>query len=240
MCTLSWLRHDRGFAVYFNRDERRTRSIGLPPEEQMRDGVRFLAPIDPDGGGSWALVNDRRVALCILNQYDKERGAVAGQVSRGRLLLDLAHRTSQAEVWNAVKRAGLLQYAPFRLGVFEPGLPALLLSWDGGRLTDETEGVSGLLAASSSLVQREAEESRRKLFAATLMEGMADEDTFYRLHQSHVPAKGALSVCMHREDAVTVSLTRLVVEASSVTLGYVMGSPCEGAPEIVRVLEARG
>jgi transport and Golgi organization protein 2 len=240
MCTLSWLRHDQGFAVLFNRDERRTRRAGLPPEEQMRGGVRFLAPVDPEGGGSWAAVNDRRIALCILNQYDKGRDLVAGPVSRGQLLLGLAHLSSQAEVWQEVRTAGLMQYAPFRLAVFEPGLPALILSWDGAGLTDRIEGQSGLLATSSSLVQEEAELSRRELFDQALQGGMVDEAAFDQLHRSHLPEKGALSICMHREDAVTVSLTRLVVERTSVRLGYVGGSPCEGAVEVTRVLEVAG
>jgi hypothetical protein len=240
MCTLSWIRHDQGFAVLFNRDERRTRSPGLPPEEQMRNGVRFLAPIDPEGGGSWAAVNDHRVALCMLNRYDKAHAPIAGQVSRGQLLLGLAHASSQAEVWQAVKSAGLLQYAPFQLAVFEPGLPALILTWDGSGLSDRIEGQSGLLATSSSLVPEEAEESRRQLFDAALRSGMADEATFDRLHRSHLPQPGALSVCMHRDDAVTVSLTRIVVDRSIVRLGYVAGSPCEGAAEVTRVLRVGG
>lgn len=232
MCTLSWLRHDDGYAVFFNRDERRTRVAGLPPQEQLIDGVRVLAPIDPEGGGSWASVNDRRIGLCILNQYDAPRSQVPGQVSRGRLLLSLAPVTSQAGVWQSVRSSGLAQYAPFRLAVFEPALPALLLSWDGDRLTDEALGQSGLLAASSSLVQRDAEASRRALFERTLHDGTADSSTFEALHRSHLPEKGALSVCMHREDAATVSLTRIVADRSSVLLGYVGGPPCEGGLEI--------
>lgn len=239
MCTLSWLRHDDGYAVFFNRDERRTRATGLPPQEQLIDGVRVLAPIDPEGGGSWASVNDRAVGLCILNQYDAPRSTVPGQVSRGQLLLSLAALTTQAGVWQRVRSSGLAQYAPFRLAVFEPALPALLLSWDGNRLSDEAVGQSGLLAASSSLVQREAETSRRDLFERTLHDGMADTATFERLHRSHLPERGALSVCMHREDATTVSFTRLGVDRSSVTLGYVGGPPCEGGAEVVRVIERR-
>lgn len=228
MCTLSWLRHEQGFAVFFNRDERRTRAPGLPPQRHNRNGTRFLAPVDPEGGGSWAAVNQHRLALCILNQYDEQRGPIAGQVSRGQLLLNLAHLSSQAEVWREVRETLLSQYAPFRLAVFEPGLPALILSWGGRGLSDRVEGLSGLLATSSSLVQAQAETSRGRLFAEALAGGMADEETFDRLHRSHLPTKGALSICMHREDAATVSLTTIVVERAGVRLGYVAGSPCEG------------
>jgi hypothetical protein len=236
MCTLSWVRHDDGYTVLFNRDERRSRSPGLPPAVQMRGQVRFLAPGDPEGGGSWVSVNDRRLALCILNQYEAPRPAITEPVSRGQLLLSLADLSSQAEVWNRVRSSGLMQYAPFTLVAFEPGLPALLLGWDGRSLTDHTHGSSGLVITSSSVAQRPADNSRRKLFEDAMAVGAIDEEVLDRLHRSHLPAEGALSVCMHRVDAETVSLTRIMVGASEVSLSYVGGAPCRaGAPVTQRL-----
>ena len=43
MCTLSWIRQLDGYHVFFNRDERRTRAAGLPPEPGERGGVTWLA-----------------------------------------------------------------------------------------------------------------------------------------------------------------------------------------------------
>ena len=52
MCTLTWWRESAGsYEVYFNRDERKTRAMAEPPRLREREGVSFLAPIDPDGGG---------------------------------------------------------------------------------------------------------------------------------------------------------------------------------------------
>ena len=239
MCTLSWVRHDEGYTVLFNRDERRTRSPGLPPSVQMRSGVRFLAPRDPDGGGSWAAVNDHRIALCILNQYDVPRASIAQPISRGLLLLSLADLSSQAEVWNRVKSSGLMQYAPFTLAAFEPGLPALLLSWDGHGLSDQTHGSTGLVITSSSVAQQEADQSRRRLFEEALAVGATSEDVLDRLHRSHLPAEGALSVCMHREDAETVSLTKIAAGRSGVALSYVPGAPCRAQAPVILSLAVR-
>jgi hypothetical protein len=234
MCTLSWVRHAGGYTVLFNRDERRTRSIGLPPSEQLRGGVRFLAPTDPDGGGSWASVNDHRVALTILNQYAAPRPAERAPVSRGQLLLSLADLGSQAAVWSRVRAAGLMQYAPFTLAVFEPGLPVLLLGWNGRDLSDQTQGHSGLVMTSSSVAQQEADRSRRRLFDESTAGGAIDEAVLERLHRSHLPEEGRLSVCMHRADAETVSLTRISVSPSEVRLVYVAGAPCRSArPDIL-------
>lgn len=239
MCTLSWVRHDDGYTVLFNRDERRTRSAGLPPSVQMRGSVRFLAPGDPDGGGSWAAVNDHRIALCILNQYNVPRPPIAEPVSRGQLLLSLADLSSQAEVWNRVKSSGLMQYAPFTLAAFEPGLPVLLLSWDGHGLSDQTAGSTGLVITSSSVAQEEADQSRRKLFEEAMAVGAIGEDLLDRLHRSHLPAQGALSVCMHREDAETVSLTKIAAGRSGVALSYIAESPCRGQAPVSLSLSVR-
>ncbi|NIP92410.1 MAG: hypothetical protein GWO24_02620, partial [Akkermansiaceae bacterium] len=70
MCTLTWWRGTAGsYEVFFNRDEKRTRSIADPPRVHERDGVRFLAPLDPDGGGTWMLANDRGLLVCLLNRW---------------------------------------------------------------------------------------------------------------------------------------------------------------------------
>lgn len=236
MCTLSWVRREDGYTVFFNRDERRTRSTGVSPAEQMINGVRFLAPGDPDGGGSWISVNDRRITLCILNQYDVPRPEIKEPISRGQLLLSMAHLGSQAEVWNAVRSSGLMQYPPFTLAVFEPGLPAHLIGWDGNSLIDWTYGASGMVLSSSSVAQQAAEDSRRRLFDESIAVGAIDEAVIEELHRSHKPEQGALSVCMHRSDAQTVSLTRVVVGSTDAKMSYFGGSPCQATTAVSRQL----
>jgi Transport and Golgi organisation 2 len=229
MCTLSWLRQPEGFTLLFNRDERRTRSAGLPPTARLQGGVRFIAPTDPDGGGSWASVNERGLALTLLNQYGLAQPTGPRPLSRGRLLLALADAGSQAEAWDRARTGALEQYSPFTLGVFQRGHPALLLGWDGYTLTDQTHDQSGLVITSSSVAQDAADQARRKLFLeAAAASAPLDVATLERLHKSHLPEEGPLSVCMHRADAETVSLTRISVSPSEVSLSYVAGAPCRG------------
>ena len=45
-------------------------------------------------------------------------------------------------------------------------------------------------------------------------------------HRSHEPQRGALSPCMHREEATTVSLTVIEVSARVVSMAYAAGPPC--------------
>ena len=50
MCTLSWWVSREGRGVLFNRDEKRTRSRGLPPRLHREAGgeLQSLLPLDPD------------------------------------------------------------------------------------------------------------------------------------------------------------------------------------------------
>ena len=55
MCTLTWWRDGSGsgtYEVFFNRDEKKTRSVAEPPKIISDYGLEFVAPIDPDGGGT--------------------------------------------------------------------------------------------------------------------------------------------------------------------------------------------
>ncbi|MDX2319319.1 MAG: NRDE family protein [Moritella sp.] len=47
-----------------------------------------------------------------------------------------------------------------------------------------------------------------------------------RFHASHEPTPSYLSVCMHREDAHTVSFTHLIATRKQLKMNYVCGCPC--------------
>ena len=47
-----------------------------------------------------------------------------------------------------------------------------------------------------------------------------------RFHASHEPSPSYLSVCMHRDDAHTVSFTHLIAGPKQLVMNYVSGCPC--------------
>ncbi len=71
MCTVSWL-HDEigGYQILCNRDEKYTRGRASAPRIETRNGMRYLAPIDSDSGGTWILTNELGITLCLLNGTD--------------------------------------------------------------------------------------------------------------------------------------------------------------------------
>src|SRR6516164_3683599 len=131
MCTVTWLREDGGYHLFCNRDEKLTRQPALPPRLGVREGVRYLAPIDGDFGGTWIATNEFGVSLCLLNGTSGPRPAVVR--SRGLLVLDLASSRSLTEVANSIGGGDLSLYAPFTLTALSHSEPAMVIEWNGSR-----------------------------------------------------------------------------------------------------------
>jgi len=225
MCTVSWLPHPGGYVLFTSRDERKTRAPALPPEVRDRDGVRYMAPIDADAGGTWVLVNEHGLTVALLNRWgvpgDREP---TNPRSRGLLVLDLASAPTLAEA-RVRLTAGLLRVTrPFSLVLVEPDRPAWLASWSGHLLEATTATRPGFLRSSSSVTEPEVLASRQALFAAL---DPVTAQGLEALHRSHLPERGHRSVCMHREEAETQAFTRIEVSAAQVTLAHAPGAPCE-------------
>ena len=238
MCTVSWLHHEGGYRLFSNRDEKRARKPARPPALQTLRGVRFLAPIDGDAGGTWIGVNQFGLSLCLLNRYqdDASMTGAGSWTSRGRLVLDLLDAATTQEARDRAAAADLAAYRPFTLLALEPGTPARLLHWTGRecRLLDDAEHEMPLTSSSFDLPGVLA--ARSEHFARLRAEhGRIDEPLLRRFHASHLPAPSAYSTCMHREDAQTVSFTAIAVSPDGIHLAYRPHAPCAGDDAEVRL-----
>jgi hypothetical protein len=228
MCTVSWLHQNGGYQLLSNRDEKRTRAQAAGPEIKYRDGVRFIAPTDRHGGGTWIGTNELGVSLCLLN------GPPAGgsYQSRGLLLIELLSAPSFEEARKRLRSAGLLWFAPFTLAILAPGGNTAVMKWDGRRITDiepRLPLVSSSLDPQGVHARRRAEFDRR-LKAA----GEPSPSLLFGFHLSHGNAPDAYSPCMHRPDAETVSLSWVKVTKSHIEFFYLPGAPCRsGSGETV-------
>jgi hypothetical protein len=228
MCTVSWLPFGDGYTLCFNRDERYSRAPAIPPAERTKRGVRYLAPLDGDFGGTWLAVNEFGVTLCLLNRYRVPGyGPPARPLSRGLLVLELAGMTSARDAVAALEDRSLDRVQPFSLVALEPGQAVRVVAWDGQALTGLTHRSPGLVLTSSSVTEAEVGAARRAVFAAL---DRATPKALAELHRSHLPERGRCSVCMHREDAETQSFSQITVAADRVTLEHVPDAPCRGMP----------
>lgn len=234
MCTVSWLVEGNDYHVFFNRDEQRSRSLAIPPHIINIKDTKALLPIDPDGNGSWISTNEFGLTLCLLNYYQgaKPQGVL---ISRGLLLKSLSAYSTVEEVNQYLHTSSLNQYASFSLlafGLDENGqMTQQTWQWNGEQLTH----VNLSSPFTSSSVKFE-EVSQSRLSLAKQLPTPLTVNTLIEYHQSHAPEKGYLSVCMHRDDAKSVSFSHIHVGADQTIFNYKNASPCSSEENGVSVL----
>lgn len=223
MCTVSWIYQDRGYHLFCNRDEKHTRRPALKPQSLTRDGMRFVAPIDGDFGGTWIAVNELGLSLALLN-----RGlASPEQLSRGLLIMNLIASPTLSDVAERFTARDLSDFAAFTLLGLAPGMPAALFTWNGrdSGVVDDADMYMPLVSSSvdpeACAVQRRAAFESIRAKSPELRPG-----ALLAFHRSHSPAPSAHSVCMHRDDAQTVSFTWVTVDGGGANMYYAAGSPC--------------
>lgn len=228
MCTASWLIHDDGFELFFNRDESLARGRARAPEAFLQAGVRVLAPIDPDGGGTWLGVNEHGLAIGLLNAALLNGASPAAPRSRGLLVRDLLAARNPDEALARLERESLAGYRGFALALFGRGEEPRIRTWDGARLDSLPARVP---LCSSSLDHGRAQLERERVYTelvdTELVPGASpSRASLERFHASHEPARGPWSPCMHRADAATVSACQVRVDARAIAMRYADGPPC--------------
>lgn len=230
MCTVSWIREDHGYHLFCNRDEKRTRKPALPPTIAARNGVRFLAPVDGDFGGTWIATNELGVSICLLNA-----GSGPASRSRGLLVLDLAPLESVVNVVNGIRELDLSSYAPFTLVAIEPGASPAVVEWSGSRIAVSCHKATHIMLTSSSFDSGRVREKRRLDYTELTSTG-CNAALLEKFHRSHGAAPSAYSVCMHRPDAETMSFSHIHVFGRQIEFTYFPSAPCRNSHPLVSSL----
>ena len=238
MCTASWIFADDGLHLFFSRDELRSRLPARPPAATTVEGVRALAPTDADAGGTWLGANELGLVVGLLNAGQRPGAEVdlRRATSRGCLVRSLLAAADPDEVQGRLVDAELGRFRGFRLLVAGAEARSVTThAWDGRVLVSETAEPP---LVSSSLDGERARLERAALYSRASRAG-APLGALERFHRSHAPARGPWSPCMHREDAVTVSLSHVHVDAARVAFRYAAGRPCRTPFGENRVLTRR-
>jgi hypothetical protein len=219
MCTLTWWRGgNEAYEVYFNRDEKKARSVADPPAVHEADGVRFLAPVDPDGGGTWMLANERGLVVCLLNRW-REEAQMRGEPvrSRGRLVWETASLDYVPAVGEFLRNSSLEGVRPFTLVAFdrvgEEGW-----DWDG-RVVRRAK--LPLPVTSSSFRSSEVTAVRTLRLQQICRGGTARPGELASYHADTEDGPSAFTVRMNRPDAQTVSRSHLRIGTGAVEWSYV-------------------
>ena len=232
MCTVSWLRQSDGYLLLCNRDESHARRPALGPRPAVRNGVSLIAPMDGDHGGSWIGINQFGLTLCLLNRYGYDTVEQNRRfTSRGLLLMDLMDCDRTQRVNERVNESDLGVFRPFTMVALTVEEPAMLIEWTGTKCIIQSNAESNMPITSSSMKELDVIGERKKQFQKLLSQaGHLDARLLYQFHRSHLPVRGPYSVCMHREDAATVSLSAVTVTPELIEFNYSGGSPCLELP----------
>jgi len=236
VCTVSWVHQPDSYHLLCNRDEKRTRGMAFAPRVVERGGVRYIAPVDSDGGGTWLSANEFGLSVCLLNgSAGLEPSGI--RRSRGLLLRELAWAPSAQECALWLRHLDLSPFAPFSTVILEPGRSAILAQWKGLELTVDPDGDSHMPLTSSSYDVAGVRRARLNEFARQVgAVRPIDPALLYWFHSSHGTAPDAYSTCMHREDAETVSFSWVIVSKDAIRFLYSPGAPCQSKPSDQKII----
>jgi len=231
VCTVSFLPVEQGFALAMNRDEKKSRVRGEKPRKQRTGRHLSLHPSEP-GGGTWIGVNHRGLALALINWHAKPLNEQAC-VSRGVVVPHLLAAENLERAAKLFVSLPLERLNPFRLIAVSLSERRLQEGqWDGNCLNLSQRPWVRSHWFSSGLDEAGAARARAKI--ADRVPGTMSQ--LRRLHCSHRPERGAFSVCMHRDDAETVSYTEVLADREGARMRHAAGALCKerlGAPSFL-------
>ena len=230
MCTVTFIARRHGYALGMNRDEKLSRTAGLPPRLAHLNGRAILAPSEPSGG-TWIGVNDTGATLALINWYSITSRVARQTVSRGEVVRLALPSDSPALVDATLKELPLARVNPFRLiGVFPTCKGVVEWRWNLQHVERRDHRWHTNTWISSGFDEPGAQQTRSKNFNEALRQMSAGStDWLRRLHRSHGPECGPYSTCMHREDAGTVCYSEVTVSRQVAKMRYAPGTPCRTA-----------
>ncbi len=231
MCTVSLLPDLLGFRIAMNRDETLDREKALAPTLHTLAGRRALYPSEA-GGGTWIAVDEGGIVYALLNGHPSQPIAPRSpKESRGTLIPSLLRRgVTDRRCFGEV--TGLCQeLAPFRLLRFSRRTGFVReLVWDGCNLGQRLSLWHRQHWFSSSRDEADVVEARAAACERFFQQPHSGRASLRKAHSQHGATGCHLSVCMHRDDARTVSYTEVVVRRTEAVMAYCPDSPCQGTP----------
>ena len=234
MCTVSFIPNPQGFFVGMNRDESVHRPVALLPEVHFCDGRQSVYPSEP-AGGTWIGLNDAGLCFALINWYAVRVRTVSGTISRGTVVKALLQASTLDESYSAMRLLPLNRVPPFRVIAIALRERAIAeFRWDQDLLLTERKLWNANHWFSSGLDESAAQAKRGEVCRQEWKKTNAGDLHWLReLHKSHLPEPGAFSICMHRQEAATVSYTEIEVEESLGVMRYHPGPLCGGSADLI-------
>lgn len=228
MCTLTFVPSEDGYLVGMNRDELFSRPRALAPKISGKGAMKMVYPLEPSGG-TWIACNSQGNLLALLNWSGIESHNLGEKRrTRGLAIPELIGLPDLSTTDSHFQQMNLDGLLPFRLiGVFRNDKIVNEWRWDGTARQFLRFSWARKHWFSSSLSDSVAEKERSCACEIAAREPAAGGNSWLRrLHSSHDPKPGPFSVCVHRQDAATVSYTEVWCRGTQISMNYLDGNTC--------------
>ena len=234
MCTVSFFPNSRGFYVAMNRDESLRRPIAALPEVHVSDSRFSVYPSEPSGG-TWIGLNDSGLCFALINWYAVPARPKSQAISRGTVVKTALTARNFDESHSVLSALPLNRMPPFRvIAIAFQERAVTEFRWDQNVLLPQRKQWIANHWFSSGLNESTAQAKRAEVCLRERKRPDAGGLQWLReLHKSHLPEPGAFSICMHREDAATVSYTEIVIEDRLGVMRYHPGPLCDGSAGLI-------
>lgn len=233
MCTVTLIARRNGYALGMNRDEKLTRSKALPPALHRLQNRTALYPSEP-GGGTWIGVNDAGVTFALINWYSVADRVTRKVISRGQIVTSTLTASNPERTNDILTPALVKRVNPFRLiAIFPKSQKVVEWRWNLKELENVNHAWATNIWISSGFDEPGAQQTRSKVFQSALRQASSGSlQWLRRLHRSHAPELGPYSICMHRDDAATVSYTEVNISGGIATMNYQSCFPCSSSSSV--------
>lgn len=158
MCTVVFIPDQGKKWIASLRDENPKRVKADLPAIQLTQKMKFIAPIDPQGGGTWVGMTESGTAIVLLNGGFKDHVKKASySKSRGLIVSDLLSANHPIDNWLLLE---LIEIEPFTLIVWDQH-QLMNLVWDGDIKHQSLMDASKAHIWSSATLYNDAEKMKR-------------------------------------------------------------------------------
>jgi Transport and Golgi organisation 2 len=219
-----------------NRDESLRRPVALLPEVHRTGNRLSIYPSEPSGG-TWIGFNDLGLSLALINWHTVSTRPENRVISRGTVVKALLGSDNIDQSDSALRTLQLRMMPPFRVVAIEPHDRVVAeFRWDQDLLHSITHHWTAQHWFSSGLDESAVQARRAEVCEREWKKSDAGSlDWLRALHQSHIPNRSSFSICMHGQNAATVSYTEIVQEDRLGVLRYHPGPLCENSTNLIEL-----
>jgi uncharacterized protein with NRDE domain len=164
MCTVTFIKTNKGAIITSNRDEKIVRVKALAPQEYLINNIRVTFPKDPQAGGTWIAQTNNTCVVLLNGAEEKHISAPHYRKSRGQIVLDLISGDAIID-WQLIN---LENIEPFTLIVYQND-KLFQFRWNGNvKENIELNPNKAYIWSSSTLYSKEIKTKREEWFTTFL------------------------------------------------------------------------